>query len=214
MNPLPRIWCILVRWFSCVLVFRRKPSDIFVSKSSIFFSQLLSWFPGGKDVLSCQRPVLSNSGDLTRRWNAKIQHRCNRRHLSRTFTTKGKFLIFSCSYIFWNNKHLSGCLIYGVESGGHWHLVCLSRLAQVAAGPFRLSTGFTTKEEKAKEFLEVSHGPKGWPIILPIRRIRDTTWNSKQVHQTEWAPEFLSGFLIVLKGDSLKISWPSCPWYM
>eukprot|EP00434_Breviolum_minutum_P025634 symbB.v1.2.022650.t1/scaffold2004.1/size154144/5 len=27
--------------------------------------------------------------------------------------------------------------------------------ASVAAGPFRLSTGFTTKEEKAKEFLEV-----------------------------------------------------------
>ena len=121
-----------------------------------------------------------------RRWNVKIQHRCNRRHLSRTFTTKGKFLIFSCSYIFWNNKHLSGCLIH--ISHGRWpesratgtSYVCRLHLAQVAAGPFRLSTGFTTKEEKAKEFLEVSHGPKGWPI-LPIRRTRDTTLNLAKV---------------------------------
>ena len=29
MNPLPRIWCILVRFHSCALVFREKPSDIF-----------------------------------------------------------------------------------------------------------------------------------------------------------------------------------------
>lgn len=72
-----------------------------------------------------------------RRWNVTIQHRCNRRHLSRTLTTKGKFLLlFSCSYIFWNNKHLSDCLIYispwkVARVSGHWHLICLS----VAPGP-------------------------------------------------------------------------------
>ena len=121
-----------------------------------------------------------------RRSNTKIQHRCNRRHLSRTFTTKGKFLIFSCSYIVWNNKHLSGYLIYIAR--GRWpesraigtSYVCRLHLAQVAAGPFRLSTGFTTKEEKAKEFLEVSHGPKGWPI-LPIRTTRGSTLNLAKV---------------------------------
>ncbi len=46
------------------------------------------------------------------------------------------------------------CRVEGVESRD-WRVAL--GCAQVAAGPFRLSTGFTTKEEKAKEYLEVFH---------------------------------------------------------
>jgi len=121
-----------------------------------------------------------------RRWNMKIQHRCNRRHLSRTFTPKGKFLIFSCSCIFWNNKYLTGSLIYIArgrwpESGGHWHLVCLS----VAPGPG--SSGSLSLEywlhHQGGESQRILGGVP-WAkrvTYTPIRRTRDTTWNSAKV---------------------------------
>lgn len=79
--------------------------------------------------------------------------------------------------------------------------VCRLHLAQVAAGPFRLSTGFTTKEEKAKEFLEVSHGPKGWPIRL-LGEQEIPLEIQQRFNKTEWAPEFLSGFSVVLFGSA------------